>query len=280
MSCTDYEAGVQTLCDTGTTAFSSLLFFKTAGCGSCIDAQYCSAESEFATEEWIASIEIDNWIHVSGNGGDGYQNFTAIPAPVLLPQNPVDVTIDPGFQSLSYKEYFRIYIDFNMDGDFDDDGELAFAPGWAADNTVSGQIIPPLFTNEGLTRMRVMMKYKDSGNLPPAPCESFEFGQVEDYCVELSFDVNVPTDNVGQRDGLMRIYPQPARETVWLELPVEAGGVWNISVFDMAGRRLTSLVATSNNGLILLSTVDWPAGIYVVQSEQGEWVLRGKVMKQ
>src|SRR5690606_2560560 len=112
-----------------------------------------TAQAEDSGEEWIATVLLGNWLHDSGSGGYGYEDFTgASPGPMLMPQVPVDVTIIPGFQGFPYKEFFRIFIDFNMDGDFNDDGELAFDPGWASDDAVSGLIMPPDFSNPGLTR--------------------------------------------------------------------------------------------------------------------------------
>lgn len=281
LPCTDHEAQVQTLCDTGATVFSTSCFFKTAGCGSCTDAAYCPAKAEDANEEWIASVLIGGWFHDSGSGGGGYQSFTTSPfaAPQFSPQVPVDVTIVPEFQNFPYKEFFRIFIDFNMDGDFDDDGELAFDPGWASDDQVSGLIIPPNFSNTGLTRMRVMMKYKGTSNLPPTACETFEFGQVEDYCAELQSGA-VSTDWVDSDHTSMRVYPQPAKDDVWIGMTGEATGLWNITVWDMTGRRFITDAKILYNGPIQMNTNDWIAGIYLIQMEQGGRIFNGRIVKQ
>jgi len=278
--CTDYEVQVQTLCAGNETLFSGSLFFKTTGCGSCTDANYCAAVSESADDEWIASVVVGGWEHNSGNGGNGYQNFTSSVSetPVFFPQEPVNVTITPGFQGLSYKEFFRIYVDFNMDGDFDDAGELAFDPGWATENPISGVIVPPDFTVTGQTRMRVMMKYKGPGETAPYACESFEFGQVEDYCAELSSGA-VPTGETPNSNFTIRAYPQPADNEVWLELPDTKGDSWNLSVLDLAGKRIVSGILATQNGLARVNTSGWFAGIYFVEMRCGEKVFQGKIIK-
>jgi hypothetical protein len=168
---------------------------------------------------------------------------------------------------LPYKEWFRIFIDFNMDGDFDDAGELAFDPAWASDAPVSGQITPPNFSSYGLTRMRVMMKYKGA-NLPPQPCETFDFGQVEDYCVELAFPVN-STDLPSRNEEKLLIYPQPASDEFWLELPGDADGVWEVKVWDWAAQ----------GGKVQLSAKNWPTGSYIVQARQNGRVFWGQLVK-
>lgn len=278
--CTDYEAQVLTLCTTGPTTYSNPTFFKTAGCGSCTDANYCTAKAEYADEEWIASVAIGNWEHNSG-GNSGYQDFTGNQASVLqiFSQTPLDVTVTPGFSGLPYKEHFRIFIDFNMDGDFNDDGELAFDPGWASDSPMYGQLAVPDFQSLGLTRMRVMMKYKGVSNLPPTPCETFEFGQVEDYCVELSLPVSAEVP--GQMSSALLVYPQPASEEVTLEFPDNAAtGTWNISAWDVTGRQIFSeMRSVATNGTLQLTVRDWPSGAYVVSAEQGGRMFRGVVLK-
>lgn len=282
--CTDYELAVQTVCENAVTGLSGIFSFKTAGCGSCIDAQYCSAKSEDANEEWIALVIVGDWSHASGDGGGGYQNFTgANEAPVFYPLNTVDITLTPDFQSFPYKEFFRVYIDFNMDGDFDDDGELAFDPGWASDGPISGQINTPFFANEGLTRMRILMKYKAPGGIAPEACETFEFGQVEDYCAQLSLSGNVPTRSVFEDGAALRIFPQPMSETGWIELPEGAAtdAAWNIMVLDTRGALVSNVIASpSKRGLISIQTADWPAGLYTVRAAHGDHVLHGKIIKQ
>lgn len=279
LPCTDYEAQVQTLCDTGATTFSNLCFFKTAGCGSCLDAAYCSAKAKYADQEWIASVTIGNWVHSSSNTNQGYENFTGNLSFLLqlFPQTPVDVTITPDFTGLPYQEWFRIFIDFNMDGDFDDAGELAFDPLWASDAAVTGQILPPDFSAFGLTRMRVMMKYKGV-NLPPQPCETYDFGQVEDYCVELAQVVN-STDMPSQSGGTLHVFPQPASDEVWLELPAEAEGLWSVTAWDVAGRQIFSNEKLVQEGKIRLSAKSWATGSYIVQTRQNGKVFWGKIIR-
>ncbi len=281
LPCTQYEAQVQTICDTGSTPFSSILFFKTPGCGSCTDANYCTAKADHSDDEWISSVVIGNWVHESGNGGNGYQDFTGSQPGILqlAPQTIENVTIVPGFGGLPYKEYFRIYVDFNMDGDFNDPGELAFNPLWANDGPTTGTLVTPGFTVSGLTRMRVMMKYKGGNNLPPTPCESFDFGQVEDYCVDLaSF---VPTTEENRGETTLNISPQPAGDFVELKLPGETTGSCRITVWDMTGRRILSAEEEPGQGAVFrLNTSAWPAGAFSVHVTCSDSMYTGLIIKR
>ena len=281
LPCTSYELQVQTRCDTGSTTYGASVYFQTAGCGSCLDAGYCPAASGQSTYEWIENVTIDSWSNTSGTAGSGYQNFTGNPDNLLQihPQNILPVTITPGFAALPYKEFFRIYIDFNMDGDFEDFGELAFDPGYAHDGPISGEIVPPPFFTQGLTRMRVMMKYKNLNNTMPGPCESFEYGQVEDYCVQLLSEAT-PSSLTPRSIMELHVFPQPVTDYVRLAFPEDISGEWTWSVSDLNGRIFQSGKEHLNRFKnIMIPAGNWPAGMYVVTARQAQYVFRGKVMK-
>ena len=145
---------------------------------------YCGSYGTNATKEWINSVTLGTFVNNSGSD-NGYGDFTGSPVP-LLSGNSYNLDLSPGFSSKSRPEYWRVWIDFNMDGDFLDNGELVFSAG-GQKNTVSGTITIPA-GSEGETRMRVSMKY----NAAPSSCEVFTFGEVEDYTLSLSIPVPVP----------------------------------------------------------------------------------------
>lgn len=277
--CVLYETRVQSRCDTGFTDFSPSMFFRTAGCGACLDLVYCEAAAEKALEEWIASVAIGNWQHNSG-GQTGYEDFTASAGAVLTvaPGEVVPVTLTPGFAGWAYNEFFRVYIDFNGDGDFEDQQELAFDPGFATSGPVYGNIGIPDFAAHGWVRMRVMMKFKGVFTSPPGPCEIYEFGQVEDYCLEIR-----PPLAQKQADGdafyNMTIFPQPASDRASLQLPADDQGAVLVSVLDARG----ALVATHTmehrgSALLTLPVGQLQTGMYVVRVENAQHQFRQKML--
>ena len=82
----------------------------------------------------------------------------------------VDVTLTPVFPGTVYVEYWRVWIDYNRDGDFEDAGELAFSED-ATSSVVTGSFSVPT-GGSGNTRMRVSMKWEAA----PSPCETFSYG--------------------------------------------------------------------------------------------------------
>ncbi len=187
MVCTDYEAQIQTVCTNGiTTAFGPMINFTTAGCGPCVDFAYCPSNGEDSSTEWINNVLINTISNVSGNN-NGYGDFTGTSTDLEIGET-YPITLEPGFSGQPFYEHWKIWIDYNQDGDFEDADELAFDVGTSSLETVTGEITIPAAALEGLTRMRVTMKWTgaNGGSLPPTECEAnFGFGEVEDYCVNI-----------------------------------------------------------------------------------------------
>ncbi|MDX1909449.1 MAG: S8 family serine peptidase [Bacteroidia bacterium] len=184
LPCTAYEVQVGAVCGSIQQGFSASLVMTTRGCGSCLDLTYCEARGQNTTYEWLQAAEIGPVSNGSGNDG-GYGDYTN-PTWQWDLDSTYAVTLTPGFGGFAFKESFRIWIDLNQDGVFQEPGELVFDPP-AATAEVSGQITLPPGTPPGATRMRVAMKFAGfSGNDEPTPCGLFGEGEVEDYCITLT----------------------------------------------------------------------------------------------
>ncbi|MCK6692607.1 MAG: S8 family serine peptidase [Thermoanaerobaculia bacterium] len=278
--CTIYQVQIQTLCGQEETPYSDTFSFRTSGCGACIDKNYCAAKGKAANDEWIARVEIGDWSHSSG-GGYGYEDHTGMAVDSvleLLPQTIVPVSLTPAFAGLAYKEYFRIYIDYNGDGFFSAPEELAFDPGFASEAQVNGVIeVPPATGDAFLTRMRILMKYKGPQDTPPAPCENFEFGQVEDYCVR----VNKIVIGASQQPepAPLRIFPQPALDHVFIDLPRGANSPAYIIIQDATGRVIFNEASAPLSYPLRINISGWPAGIYVACLNDGQKIYQQKILK-
>jgi len=149
---------------------------------------YCVSQGSNSSYEWISKVAIGNYTKTSGAAG--YTDFTSETI-TLEKGKTVTVQLTPGFSSSSYNEYWKIWVDYNADGDFDDASELAFDAGSLSSTVVSGSITIPSNAN-GTTRMRVSMKYNGS----QTACETFSYGEVEDYTVtfiDAIIDTEAPT---------------------------------------------------------------------------------------
>ncbi|MBB6463435.1 M4 family metallopeptidase [Flammeovirga kamogawensis] len=142
---------------------------------------YCASRGNDASYEWIASVAVGDMLNTTGSNG-GYTNFSSSKSVTLAAGTSYDVSLAPGFASTSYDEYWKIWIDLNADGDFEDADELVFDAGGLTKTTVTGTLKIPTSTAATTTRMRVSMKYEGTQTV----CESFSYGEVEDYEVVIT----------------------------------------------------------------------------------------------
>ena len=138
---------------------------------------YCSCQASSQKYEWIKNVALGGMSNPSA--ASHYSDFTSKTA-TLAPGATATISLTPGFASKAYDEYWRVWIDYNNDGDFNDAGELVFAGH--STSSLSGSFTIPASAS-GTTRMRVIMQYK---TYPASPCSSIQYGEVEDYSVEFS----------------------------------------------------------------------------------------------
>ncbi|MFK7907777.1 MAG: GEVED domain-containing protein, partial [Chitinophagales bacterium] len=137
-------------------------------------SDYCSTQGNITTDEWIGRVAIADIDNTTGADG-GYGNYTNISTDLFL-GDTYTIDLEPEFASDLFNEYWRVWIDYNRDGDFNDADELAFDAGAATNSNVSGEITIPTTAQQGTTRMRVSMKYNnDTG--AATPCETFTWGE-------------------------------------------------------------------------------------------------------
>ncbi len=150
---------------------------------------YCDSKGEVVSDEWIDRVKIGDIDNQSGANG-GYADFTNLSTP-LYRGNEATISIYPAWSSTKYDEAEAVWIDFNQDGDFDDSGELVYSANPSQNSPVVGTFTIPTSATLGETRMRVSMKY----NALPTACETFKYGEVEDYTVDIqdAGDIDAPT---------------------------------------------------------------------------------------
>jgi|GEM_PF-1804084 len=165
--------------------FFYLLFSLSLFTVSVSAQNYCSSSANFTTFEWIEKVQIANIIHQSGEN-NGYADFTNYTANVFRGA-PVTLRLTPGISmnNQTAHEYWRVWIDYNHDGDFSDPNELVFSTDAEGDAMLQTNIDIPYSSTPGVTRMRITMKFVNEDNIEPSPCDDFLYGEVEDYSVNL-----------------------------------------------------------------------------------------------
>ena len=172
---TSYEVQVRSKCDNGTTsAYSSSTTFTTPE----FQLVYCNSNGQSVADEYISRVQLESINNASGAGAGGYSDFTGISTD-LAKDGTYTITVTPTWTGTTYNEGYGAWIDYNQDGDFTDAGEQIWSLAATQTTPASGSFTVPAGAADGATRMRVAMKY----NGIPTSCESFQYGEVEDYTI-------------------------------------------------------------------------------------------------
>jgi len=134
---------------------------------------YCASSSSSYSNEWISRVLVGNLNNASG--ASGYSDFTSMTANLTRGAS-TSFTLTPSFLSKSRTVYWKIWIDYNKNGSFDDAGENVYSG--SGKTAKSGSFTVPTSALSGNTRMRVSM----SRTTPPS-CGTLAYGEVEDYTV-------------------------------------------------------------------------------------------------
>ncbi|WP_299115472.1 immunoglobulin-like domain-containing protein [uncultured Winogradskyella sp.] len=172
---TQYEAQVRSKCTGGSnSSYSTSVNFTTTE----VQLTYCASNGQIITDEYISRVQLGSIDNISGASTGGYADFTS-QSTVLTKGVSNTITITPTWTGTLYNEAYAVWIDYNRDGDFTDAGEQVLTQAPTQATPISGNFTAPDSAVDGATRMRVSMKY----NAAQTSCESFQYGEVEDYTV-------------------------------------------------------------------------------------------------
>lgn len=148
---------------------------------------YCIAGAldEFE-EEFISRVVLDTLNNPSaGNLPGNYQDFTPLPPPSLSIGIPATMTVH--ITNYFPADRVKVWVDWNHDADLLDPGEeftLADS-GSGGSGVATVALAPPAGAVLGTTRLRVRLFYSFGSEIDFGPCGQAEFGEVEDYTVNV-----------------------------------------------------------------------------------------------
>ncbi|RAR47505.1 GEVED domain-containing protein, partial [Flavobacterium lacus] len=182
-------------------------------------APYCSGLTFTSAVEPITLVNfagINNASSATLNGTPSHQNFISITGNVTTESTYV-MTLK-GNTDGDFANNFRVFIDWNQDGDFADAGEtfnagsITNSTGLDAIQAVTNIIVPGSAL-AGPTRMRVK-KIFGTTNIDN-PCLGTGFGQVEDYtlnvtlCTPTTWYADADGDGFGNNASTLQVCNQP-----------------------------------------------------------------------
>lgn len=220
---TQYDFRVEAVCNSGPTGYSTIQQLTTAGSG------YCDSRGLDGTHDWIDLVFIETLLNSTPDTDSGYADYTSMSVG-LLSGNVYDITLSAGMDPVGSTESWKVWIDFNRNGNFTDPGEEVISYvsqqiGW---ETNSFQV--PASASPGQTVMRVSMK----NNTAQTPCEIFALGEVEDYTVNIGSltAISEQNDNIS-----FHIYSKDSK-TISVSANHLSGNSCTVICTDAAGRQV------------------------------------------
>ncbi|MCJ8271501.1 MAG: GEVED domain-containing protein, partial [Psychrosphaera sp.] len=138
--------------------------------------EYCAASGIDSANQWIEQVEFASQQVQSGNN-NGYLDNTGN-AVIDLTKGENALKLTPGYSGKAYRKKWRVWIDINQDGTFTTDERIY---NGRSRKTINSKLTIDSSALTGQTRMRVAMRW---GKKPKA-CGTFEYGEVEDYTVNI-----------------------------------------------------------------------------------------------
>jgi len=237
---------------------------------------YCKSLGVNSQYTYIDRIKFADLDHTSGDNL-GYADFTHECANIKQ-DGMHDICLKPGFRGGPYLVYWRIWIDYNQDGDFEDASE--FVAQGKGDKEICGKITIPSWVPTGKTQMRVSMSH---GGYCAGPCAIFSYGEVEDYCIMIgksTFTGNttglLESDDVKEDQTMIllpegdseisnaniQIFPNPATHN--FTITTSGLEINRIHILDASGQVILSQ-SERESSTIQVATNGWSNGTYFIQ---------------
>jgi hypothetical protein len=115
---------------------------------------------------------------------NGYGNYSGITIASQAPLGPVNIEIN----LTGGVQFIKTYVDWNNDYDFDDANELVYDTGSVATGDTTYGFIIPSGVAAGNYRMRVKTRAFISSGSTITPCNSYDYGETEDYTLNIVND--------------------------------------------------------------------------------------------
>ena len=166
--------------------------------------------------------------------------------------------------NLRERYYWRIWVDLNMDGDFDDADETIYRANRKRGIRREEVIIPEGYS--GISRIRIAMKMQSA----PMPDEDGFIGEVEDYDIDLETGTFVGVDDmkdeVDDTEMVMNVFPNPVSDILNISTETIADDA-SIRILNLVGQEMLWQRITSDNTRMDVNT--FTKGIYFIILESG-----------
>ncbi len=203
---TSFEVQVQSFCADGSASvWSSSFTTKTLGAGD----PYCASYGDHQFGDINTVLLAGNAL--GGGFSQGYSFFKDKVYPLEKSRTyRLELVADDWQKSGEKPAYWRIWIDFNQDNDFNDPDELVFEAEGKNTGRVAGDLTLGANHSTGKTRMRIALDV-DGQN---GPCSTKGNRDVEDYLVEIRNPGDVWNEVVQTDQSHIIVLPQNLKSDI------------------------------------------------------------------
>jgi hypothetical protein len=259
----------------------------TGGGNTSAPTNYCASKGNSVADEWIQRVVFGSINNTSGSNG-GYRDYTNLSTTVSKGSNQT-ITIFPAWSGTIYNEAYTVFIDWNRDGDFTDSNETVYTRSASKSSSVSGTINVPSNASTGTTRMRVSMKY----NANSSSCETFSYGEVEDYHINVTGTAKIAVGNRSNNDTYKKeettiqntvneftIFPNPTTQNAKLQVSVIESQNVVVRMFDAQGKEVSfQNVLVNGKAEITLPTQRLKTVLYIVEIVGKDFRFTNRIIK-
>ncbi len=243
---------------------------------STLQQVYCASKGTNLSLMWIDLFKLSNINRTSGADA-GYYNGTQ--SVVNLTKGVSNtLSYSPGFSGSIYRVYWKVWIDYNKNGVFTDTGEQILSSSTTGSGTYTVNFTVPTSALTGQTRIRVSMKYSAYST----PCETFTYGEVEDYTVNISSTVATTQQVAQARIGEVvekslnfseisaTAFPNPAQDEIMIEFKNTDTKGLKLYVLDIKGNEMFSETMEENQTSYGINVAKFTPALYLIKLEKAE----------
>ncbi|WP_167619886.1 CehA/McbA family metallohydrolase [Maribellus sediminis] len=237
---------------------------------ACEASDYCVPENMIITGDFIRTVTVGSFTETFGLGS-GYEYYTDNIVSLSTGTNTVELTPE----NSKNRNYWKIWIDSDYDGVFDDLSETVLSIP-SKKGTISAQISVPAITRN--TRMRISMR-----NLAlPLPCDDNFEGDVKDF--ELSPAASTKSASMNpsiliEEELSFKVYPNPFVD----EINILINGTReyeksSVHIHDIAGKLVYTEVY-GKQGRITIQDLQLNPGTYFITVQLDDWTKTEQLIK-
>lgn len=214
----------------------------------------------------------------NGCSGINYSDYS-MSTVILYPSSTYNFTTRMGKNpdGTFQLQYLAIFIDYNMNGSFEDPGEMVYKSTSAdCKYLMSGSFTIPNDAIMGETRLRIRSQDYWSDGQVKDPCVRANGGEVEDYTIAIgSSTTDMPYSR--EQDAGIRISPNPFKEEFQIWIPPSTGLI-NLAIFSSNGKLVFENTMTAKETTIHMNGLK--SGLYFLKISNSKFCNTRKIIKQ